>query len=73
MSIRQDKAYAQGQKFFNPVTRDTWIIFYSSFDHFKEEWCYMLIKANVTPPKITKELTYTTLNTKVRMKELELI
>jgi len=70
---RQDRAYGQGQKFFNNVTKDTWIIFYSSFDHFKEEWCYKLIKANIMPPQITLELTYTELNTKIKMREYSLI
>ena len=70
---RQDKAYEQSQRFFNNVTKDTWIIFYSSFDHFKEEWCYKLIKANVMPPQITTELTYTELNTKIKMREYKLI
>lgn len=70
---RQDKAYAKGQLFFNNITKDTWIIFYDGYDHFKEEWCYNLIKANVLPPQITRELTYTELNTKIKMKEYSLI
>ena len=70
---RQDRAFEQSQRFFNNVTKDTWIIFYSSFDHFKEEWCYKLIKANVMPPQITPELTYTDLNTKIKIKEYSLI
>lgn len=73
MSRPQKRAYEQSQRFLNKVTKDTWIIFYSSFDHFKEEWCYNLIKANVLPPQITKELTYAELRTKILTKEYELI
>ena len=72
-SRRQDKAYALGQKFLNVTTKDTWIVFYSSFDHFKEEWCYNLIKSNVLPPQVTRELTYTELNTKIKTGEYSLI
>ena len=69
---RQNNAYALGQKFFNPVNKNTWIIYCSTYDEKSKDWDYILIMANESTPKLLK-VTGSILRDKWKRRELELI
>ena len=67
----QNKAYALGQKFFNPVNKNTWIIYCASYDTKENDWDYILILAQDSTPKLLK-VKGSVLIDKVKRRELEL-
>ena len=79
--MRKNKnAYKLGQCLFNPLTKDTWIIYCANWDGGKSQWRYSLIMANEAKPKIIgvgsndRDYIYQeTLINRVMTKKLELI
>lgn len=77
---KNKNAYKLGQCFFNPLTKDTWIIYCTNWDGGKSQWRYSLIMANEAKPKIigvgsndSDYIYQERLDTKVLTKKLELI
>ena len=77
---KNKNAYKLGQCLFNPLTKDTWIIYCAKWDGGKSQWRYSLIMANESKPKIigvgsndSDYIYQETLINRVMTKKLELI
>tara|TARA_R110002050_G_scaffold136170_2_gene259330 strand:+ start:786 stop:1025 length:240 start_codon:yes stop_codon:yes gene_type:complete len=77
---KNKNAYKLGQCLFNPLSKDTWIIYCANWDGGKSQWRYSLIMANESKPKIigvgsndSDYIYQERLDTKVLTKKLELI
>lgn len=69
---RQDKAYLQGQRIFNPTNKNTWIIYCAVWDFSSEDWRYNMILQDSSQPKI-KEVYGEQLQGLIKRRKLELI
>lgn len=58
--------YRQGQRFFNPKTKEVWIVYYASFNNHQDEWEYRLIQSNENE-KVVKNVMQTQLNDRIRL------
>jgi hypothetical protein len=57
--------YRQGQRFFNPKTREVWIVYYATFNNSLDEWEYRLIQSNENE-KIIKNVLQSHINNRIK-------